>query len=133
MAEDDDFNYIDNAKAAKATLDAGAKLQLGAHGQLQGLGAHWELWMFVQGGMTSLEAILCATLYGAQHLGLDHDLGSLETGKLADIIILDKNPLDDIRNSESIHYVMKNGRLYDGATMDEIGNHPQKRLKFYWE
>jgi imidazolonepropionase-like amidohydrolase len=133
MAEEDDFNYIENARAAKKVFDAGAKVQLGAHGQLQGLGAHWELWMLVQGGMTSLEAIRCATLYGAQYIGLDKDLGSLEPGKLADLIVTQKNPLEDIRNSESIRYVMKNGRLYDGATMDEIGNHPKKRGKFNWE
>ncbi len=133
MAEEDDFNHIENAKSVKKALDAGAKIQLGAHGQLQGLGAHWELWMFVQGGMTTLEAIRCATLYGAQYIGLDNDLGSLEPGKLADLIVMDKNPLDDIHNSESIRYVMKDGRLYDSATMDEIGNHPKKRAKFYWE
>ncbi|MBI4547862.1 MAG: PD40 domain-containing protein [Ignavibacteriae bacterium] len=133
MAEEDDFNHIENAKAAKAALDAGAKLQLGAHGQLQGLGAHWELWMFVQGGMTPMEALRCATLYGAQYIGLDKDLGSLEVGKLADLIMMDKNPIENIQNSESIRSVMKNGRLYDGATMDEIGNHPKKRPKFYWE
>ena len=80
-----------------------------------------------------MEAIRCATLYGAQYIGLDNDLGSLEAGKLADLIVMDKNPLDDIHNSESIRYVMKNGRLYDGMTMDEIGNHPKKRMKFYWE
>ncbi|MGA2623248.1 MAG: amidohydrolase family protein [Bacteroidota bacterium] len=133
MAEEDDFNYIDNARAVKAALDAGTKVQLGAHGQLQGLGAHWELWMLAQGGMTPLEAIRCATLYGAQYIGLDNDLGSLEAGKLADLIVMDKNPLENIRNSESIHYVMKNGRLYDGATMNEIGNHPRERAPFYWE
>jgi len=121
------------ALAEAHVLDAGAKVQLGAHGQLQGLGAHWELWMMVQGGMTPLEAIRCATLYGAQYLGMDKDLGSLQSDKLADLIVMDKNPLDDIHNSESIHYVMKNGRLYDANTMDEIGNHPKKREKFYWE
>ncbi|MBI1804789.1 MAG: PD40 domain-containing protein [Ignavibacteria bacterium] len=133
MADDDDFNHIENAKAAKAALDAGAKVQLGAHGQLQGLGAHWELWMLAQGGMTPLEAIRCATLYGAYYLGLDHDIGSLEPGKLADLVVMDKSPLENIQNSESIRYVMKNGRLYDGKTMDEIGNHPKKREKFFWE
>jgi imidazolonepropionase-like amidohydrolase/Tol biopolymer transport system component len=133
MAEEDDYNHIENAKSVKKALDAGAKIQLGAHGQLQGLGAHWELWMFTQGGMTPLEAIRCATLYGAQYIGLDHDLGSLETGKLADLIVMEKNPLENIRNSDSIEYVMKNGRLYDASTMNEIGNHPNKRGKFYWE
>lgn len=133
MAEEDDFNYIDNAKSVKAALDAGTKVQLGAHGQLQGLGAHWELWMLAQGGMTPMEAIRCATLYGAEYIGLDHDIGSLEPGKLADLIVMDRNPLEDIRNSESIRYTMKNGRLYDASTMDEIGNHPRKRPKFFWE
>lgn len=133
MAEDDDFNHIDNAKSVKATLDAGTKVQIGAHGQLQGLGAHWEVWMLTQGGMTPMEALRCATLYGAQYIGLDHDLGSLEPGKLADLIVLEKNPLENIRNTESIRYVMKNGRLYDGPTMDEIGNQPKKRGAFYWE
>jgi imidazolonepropionase-like amidohydrolase len=133
MAEDDDFNHIENAKAATAALHAGVKVQVGAHGQLQGLGAHWELWMLVQGGMTPLEAIRCATLYGAQYVGLDRDLGSLEPGKLADLVVMDNNPLENIQNSESIRQVMKNGRLYDALTMDEIGNHPRKRGTFYWE
>lgn len=133
MADEDDFNYIENARAVKNALDAGAKVQLGAHGQLQGLGAHWELWMFVQGGMTPMEAIRCATLYGAAYIGMDHDIGSLESGKLADLVVMDKNPLENIRNSESIRYVMKNGRLYDGMTMDETGNHPKTRGLFYWE
>jgi Tol biopolymer transport system component/imidazolonepropionase-like amidohydrolase len=133
MAEEDDFSYIENARSAKACLDAGTKIQLGAHGQLQGLGAHWELWMFVQGGMTPMEAIRSATLSGAEYIGLDRDLGSLQPKKLADLIVLDRNPLENIRNSESIRFVMKNGRLYDGATMDEIGRSPRKRGRFYWE
>ncbi|HLF13452.1 MAG TPA: amidohydrolase family protein [Bacteroidota bacterium] len=133
MAAEDDFNFIENARAAKAALAAGTQVQLGAHGQLQGLGAHWELWMFVQGGMTPMEALRSGTLSGARYLGMDADLGSLEAGKLADMVILDANPLDDIRNSELIFGVMKNGRLYDGARMDEIGNHPAKRAGFYWE
>lgn len=133
MVDDEDWNHIENAKATKALVDAGTKAQLGAHGQLQGLAAHWELWMFAQGGMTPLQAIRCATLYGAQYIGLDKDLGSLEPGKLADLIVMDKNPLDNIHNSESIRYVMMNGRLYDAATMNEIGRRERKREPFYWE
>ncbi|MGB2867684.1 MAG: amidohydrolase family protein [Bacteroidota bacterium] len=133
MAPEDDFFFMEHSRTAKKVLDLGGKVQLGAHGQLQGLGAHWELWMIAQGGATPLEALRCATLYGAQYLGLDHDLGSLEPGKLADLIVMEKNPLENIRNSESIRYVMKNGRLYDGDTMDESGNHPKKRGKFWWE
>jgi imidazolonepropionase-like amidohydrolase/Tol biopolymer transport system component len=131
--EEDDWGHIENAKAAKALADAGTKVNLGAHGQLQGLGAHWELWMFVQGGMSPMQAIRAATLNGAQYIGLDDDIGSLESGKLADLIVLEKNPLEHIRNSESIKYVMLNGRLYDAATMNELGARAVKREPFYWE
>jgi len=83
--------------------------------------------------MTPMQAIRCATLYGAQYIGLDKDLGSLESDKLADLIIMDKNPLEKIRNSESIRFVMINGRLFDAATMNQIGNQEVKREEFYWE
>jgi imidazolonepropionase-like amidohydrolase len=133
MAPDDDFNHVLVAKGAKQILDAGGLVNLGAHGQLQGLGAHWELWMLQQGGMSNLEAIRCATINGARALGLDKELGSLEKGKLADLIVLDRNPLENIRNTEAIGMVMVNGRLYDAKTLNEIGNHPKDRLKLYWE
>ncbi len=121
------------SETAKALTDAGVKVNLGAHGQLQGLGAHWELWLLQQGGMTNHEALKAATINGANYIGAGNDIGSLKTGKLADLIIMDKNPLENIRNSESIIYTMINGRLYDTETMNEIGNHPKQRTKFYWE
>ncbi|MGH7493070.1 MAG: amidohydrolase family protein [bacterium] len=133
MIPDDDFGFIENAKTASALRDAGVKVNLGAHGQLQGLGAHWELWMLAQGGMTPLQALRAATLNGAEYLGMAKDLGSLEAGKLADLIVLEKNPLDNLQNTEFISMVMKNGRLYDAETMNEIGNHPHTRLPFYWD
>ena len=111
----------------------GGLVTLGAHGQMQGLGAHWELWMLEQGGMTQVEALKAATINGARYLGLDDDLGSLEVGKLADLIVLDEDPLDDLRNTESLSMVMLNGRLYDAATLNEIGNHPGERPLLYWE
>jgi imidazolonepropionase-like amidohydrolase len=89
--------------------------------------------MLVQGGMTPMEAIRCATINGAAYIGLDGDLGSLEQGKLADLIVMDRNPLEEIRNSDSIRYVMMNGRLYDAATMNRMGAPPAKRPPFYWE
>jgi imidazolonepropionase-like amidohydrolase/Tol biopolymer transport system component len=133
MAPMDDFNHILIAQGAKQIADAGGLVQVGAHGQIQGLGAHWELWMLQQGGMTPMEALRAATVDGARYLGLDADVGSLEKGKLADLVVLDRNPLENIRNSESIHMVMLNGRLYEGATLNEIGNHPRPRLPFWWE
>ena len=52
-------------------------------------------------------------------IGLDGDLGSIEPGKLADLVVLEDDPIDDIRNTNRIRYVMKNGRLYDADTLDE--------------
>jgi Imidazolonepropionase and related amidohydrolases len=125
--------HILTSKDCKRLTDAGVKVNLGAHGQLQGLGAHWELWMLAQGGMTNLEALRSATLNGAAYLGMDHQIGSLKVGKLADLVVLDKNPLENIQNSNSVTYTMINGRMYDAATMNEIGNSPKVRTKFYWE
>ena len=133
MIPDDDFGHVALARNCKDLTDAGVKIQLGAHGQRQGLGSHWELWMFVQGGMTEMEALRAATLNGAWYIGMDGDIGSLEAGKLADLIVLDKNPLEDIYHTESVRYVMINGRVFDAATMNEIGNHPRERLALWWE
>ena len=133
MAGEDDFNHVLIAKGAKQVLDAGGSVQLGAHGQLQGLGAHWELWMLQQGGLSPMECLRAATADGARYLGLDAELGTIEKGKLADLLVLDRNPLDDIRNSESLAFVMLNGRLYDAKTLDEIGDTPRTRRPFWFE
>jgi imidazolonepropionase-like amidohydrolase len=130
---DGDFGHITRARNGKDLIDAGGSVQLGSHGQLQGLGSHWELWSFVQGGMTEMEALRCATLRGAWYIGMDHELGSLEEGKLADLLVMDENPLVDIRNTDSVRYVMINGRIYDAATMNEVGNYPRERAPFYWD
>jgi imidazolonepropionase-like amidohydrolase/Tol biopolymer transport system component len=132
-AEYGDYNHIQVSKAVKKIADGGTKVNLGAHGQLQGLGAHWELWMLVQGGMSPLQAIRCATLNGASYLGMDKEIGSLEIGKLADLVVMDDNPLDDIRNSEKIKYVMINGRIYDSLSMNEVGTRERVRSKLWFE
>ena len=133
MAAEDDYFHVEVARAAKAILDRGGKVQLGAHGQLDGLGAHWELWMLAQGGMTPLEAIRAATLHGAEYLGLDGDLGSIEIGKLADLVVLDQNPLENIRSTESVRYVMVNGALFDAWTMNQVAPIEKVRGKLWWE
>ena len=117
-----DYNHIVTAKQLKALIDRGRLVNTGAHGQLAGLAEHWEIWMYVQGGMTEHEALRAATMNPAQTLGMEKDIGSIESGKLADIVVLDKNPLDDIKGTDSVAMVMLNGRLYDAATMDQIGN-----------
>jgi imidazolonepropionase-like amidohydrolase/Tol biopolymer transport system component len=121
------------SKSCKALLDNGVTINMGAHGQLQGLGAHWEIWMMQQGGMTNHEALRTATMNAATTLGFDQYIGSLEAGKLADLIVLDKNPLEDIKNTESVRYTVANGHVYDSETMNEIGNYNKPRGKFYWE
>jgi len=133
MIPDNENNHVSNARVAKELFDLGVNVQLGAHGQRESLGAHWELWMFEQGGMTPMQALQSATIAGARYLGLDHDIGSLETGKLADFLVLDANPLDNLHNSHSVHYTIANGRVFDSATMNEIGNHPRTRKPFFFQ
>jgi imidazolonepropionase-like amidohydrolase len=133
MTPEDDFYHFELAKSVKDVVRAGGHVQLGAHGQLQGLGAHWELWMLQQGGLTTMETLRAATLAGAQYLGLDKEIGSIEPGKLADLMITDKNPLDNIQNSETISFVMINGVLYDTRNMDEVYPQARPRGKFFWE
>jgi imidazolonepropionase-like amidohydrolase/Tol biopolymer transport system component len=128
-----DYGHIDVSRYVKQIADGGTKVNLGSHGQLQGLGAHWELWMLTQGGMTPMQAIRCATMNGASYLGMDREIGSLEPGKLADLIVMNQNPLDDIRYSDNIKYVMVNGRLYNAESMNEIGNREKPRLRFWWQ
>ena len=132
-APDHHYNHVSNAKVAKQLRDLGVKTNIGAHGQREGLGAHWEIWMFEQGGMTPLEALRTATIDPAHYIGMDHAIGSLEVGKLADIIVIDGNPLKDIRQSDNVIYTMINGRLYDANTMNEVGNRKKPRKPFYFE
>lgn len=120
-----EYLFPDVAKSAARFTHMGGLLGLGAHGEVPGLGTHWEMQAYAMGGMTPLEVLRAVTIDGARAIGRDADFGSLEPGKYADLVILDRNPLDGIANTLSIRQVMKNGRLYESDTLDEIW--PRKR------
>ncbi|NJC33420.1 imidazolonepropionase-like amidohydrolase/Tol biopolymer transport system component [Sphingomonas jejuensis] len=130
-----DAQYVDDdsAREARKLAQRGVPVSIGAHGQEAGIGAHWELWSFVRGGMTPVEALAAGTIVSARSLGYDRDVGSLEAGKLADLVVLDADPLTDIRNSERVSQVMLGGRLYDAATLNETGTGNRQRLPYWWE
>ncbi|MBX7186495.1 MAG: amidohydrolase family protein [Vicinamibacteria bacterium] len=131
FAEDEHVFKKLAAEAAKI-VRAGGRVGIGGHGQLQGIQVHWEMWALQSGGLTPMETLRAATLHGAQAIGYAQDLGSLEAGKLADLVVLDRNPLENIRNSASVRYVMKNGELFDGETLDRIAPVKVPRQKQWW-
>lgn len=129
----EDYNHIRVAEITKQVVDDGGLVQAGGHGQMNGICTHWELWSFVQGGMTPMESLRSGTIHGAKYLGLDGDIGSLEKGKLADLLVFeaDADPTKEIRDSQKIQFTIANGRLFEAATMNEIdGENPPE---FFWE
>ena len=132
MIVEEDYNFPAIARGVRDIVRAGGRAGLGSHGQQDGIAAHWELWMLQSGDMTPMEALRIATVIGAETIGYGRDLGSLEAGKLADLVVLNSNPLDDIRNSTDIRYVMKDGELFDGATLDRVWPSARPFPKPYW-
>jgi Tol biopolymer transport system component/imidazolonepropionase-like amidohydrolase len=132
LRPDEDFFFMRLAESTAQVAHEGGKIALGAHGNRQGLGAHWELWAMAMGGLSPLETLRAGTLTAAEALGLDEDIGSLEVGKIADLVVLDQNPLADIRNSKEVRYVMKDGVVWDARTMDEVWPRHKPFTGFYW-
>jgi Tol biopolymer transport system component len=114
-----EYPAVFSVEAVKDIVRAGGRVGIGGHGQEQGLGTHWEMWTFGF-ALDPVEVLEAATIRNAQYLGLDRDLGSIAVGKLADLVILDADPLADLRNSVKIDRVMLDGRLYEGDTLDEV-------------
>ena len=130
----EDYNHIRVAEIAKQVVEQGGMVQAGGHGQLNGIDTHWEMWSFVQGGMSNIDSLRCGTILGAKYLGLDGSIGSLEPGKLADLIVIERgrDPTKDIRDTQEIAMVMANGRLFDAMTMAEIGGEESPAPTFFF-
>ncbi|GIU20406.1 amidohydrolase family protein [Shewanella sp. MBTL60-007] len=136
-APDEHYNHFNVARVANELNEVGIKANIGAHGQREGLAAHWEMWMFAQGGMSNMEVLKTATINPAKHFAMDHQIGSIKEGKLADLIVIDGNPLDDIRVTDRVTYTMVNGKLFNAETMDQLNggskNRGQQRKPFFFE
>ena len=128
-AVDEEYVFEDHARFLRDVVADGGYAGVGSHGQLQGLGFHWELWMVASGGMSNHDALRAATIFGANGIGLETEIGSIEPGKLADLVILSGNPLDDLRNTLTVEQVMMNGRLFNAETLDEVW--PRQRALGY--
>ena len=129
----EDYHHITAAETSKLLAERGVGVSIGAHGEREGLASHWEIWGFAQGGMTPVQALKTATVWPAEKLGMQKDIGSIESGKLADLVILDANPLDDIYTTDRVSHVMLNGRLYDAKTLNEEVTGERRTQPFFWQ
>lgn len=132
-APDSEYHHTASAATARLLADRGVLVSIGAHGQREGLGSHWEIWSFAQGGMSAIEALRAATIVPATALGFAEDIGSLQAGKLADLVVIDADILDDIYQTDKVSMVMLNGRLYDAATLNETVTGDRETEPFYWQ
>jgi hypothetical protein len=129
----EDQTYPSFAADAIAIQRAGGLVGMGSHGEIQGIGYHWELEAYASGGATPHEVLRAATIGSSEVIGRATELGSIEPGKFADLLILDRDPLADITNTNSLSFVMKNGRLYDANTLDEVWpRHKTLEEQWFW-
>lgn len=131
--DEHESGYLGIARHMKRLYDAGVPIQLGGHGNLHGLDSHIEMEYLSHGGFSNMEALAIATIMGARLHGLDDKLGSLEAGKLADLVVLNDNPLEKINNTQNIELVMKNGVLYSGDDAARVYPNPESAGQFYFK
>lgn len=121
-AENVDYHHFVTSQSVKAIHDNGGYVLAGAHGEMQGLGFHWEIRMFSQGNMSNIDVLKAATVYPAKAHGLFHEIGSIAPGKLADLIFYGPgdSPLDNIWNAGKVKWVMKDGTMWNARDMAQI-------------
>mgnify|MGYP006171025255 FL=1 len=136
----DEFHFPVVAEGAARVVDAGGRVALGAHGQLQGLGMHWEMWAQAGDGlpagrtaMSPIDVLRASTIVAAEKLGFGPDLGTVEGGKLADLVVLDADPLADIHHTARIRWVVKNGELFEADSMRREWPTPRPLPPFFWK
>ncbi len=126
-----DYSYPWIAQGLADIVAAGGFGSIGAHGQHNGLGSHWETWMAAS-AMGPMGALEVASLHAARFIGKEKDLGSIAVGKLADFMVLNADPLLDIRNTADIQFVVKGGVVYDDETLDEVWPRQRKYGIGHW-
>lgn len=112
------MEMVSHLKAAKVPMMAGTDTPIFL--LTPGFSLHNELVLLVQAGLTPLEAIEAATSRPAEYFGLDNELGLIEKGMLADLLLLNENPLEDIKNTQKINAVFKDGKHFDRAALNKI-------------
>ncbi|GMV05482.1 MAG: hypothetical protein AMXMBFR53_17600 [Gemmatimonadota bacterium] len=130
---DEEHVFYKHAAFLKDLVEAGGRIGVGGHGQIHGVGWHWELWMMASAGMDRHDALRAATLLGAEAIGFGDDLGSLEPGKLADLVVLDANPLDDLAHTRDVRFVMKGGRMWAAESLDEVWPERRALPTYLWQ
>lgn len=119
--------YRKGLELTGAAHRAGVKILAGTDYIVAGADLHRELERLVAAGLTPAEALRAATLAPAEYFGQEAQYGSVAPGKTADLLLLNANPLEDIRNSTRIDGVIFNGNLYDRAALDRISDHVQRQ------
>jgi Tol biopolymer transport system component len=129
---EDDWIFKGVAGAAAKIVAHGGAVGVGAHHEVQGIGTPWDLLLISSGGMPAHDVLRVGTIFGARSIGLDRDLGSIETGKLADLIVFDGNPLADLRTILKPRYVMRNGFLFESETLDSVWPERKPLPRRWW-